>query len=197
MNMFDVNNDDWQETPTIYANELIKLTNCVIFQNIRSLKSKHGKIKTWLSTHDNKNRPIALGLQEIWQPQPEHCTLPGYYPIAKIERKGNKPNKGGGVAFFVREDLTFTIIPVPFLEKTIEQICIELLNNNTIILNIYRPPNPDNIEPFFKTFSETIDNLRKQRPNHDLIIGGDLNLDLKNPLHRHVERLLNTIDEKN
>jgi Reverse transcriptase (RNA-dependent DNA polymerase)/Endonuclease-reverse transcriptase len=100
------------------------------------------------------------------------CNVEGY----KLIRNDREGLRGGGVAFFVKNDVTFKIIatsPNTFDPTQVEFIFIEVTLQHTkiLIVSLYR--RPDIHCKFDKFFSE----LRKHTPTHDeIILLGDFNI---------------------
>ena len=118
-----------------------------------------------LSTSNVNIKIIAL--QEIWNiPYPELVNIPNF----KFVHKVRNVSKGGGVAFYVRNDIHFKIVIhlSHFIEKEFECLTIEaIINRKKILLsNIYRSPNPlknttqaEHTENFMNYFDTHLYNL--------------------------------------
>ena len=139
-----------------------------ISQNMRSLTKNFGKLEDFVARHNNI--PI-IALQEIWTPilPPQ---LKGYSNLIDRQRtiKG-----GGGVGFFIKDPLTCTRVPSPFIEGVLETLCldIKLSKTRTVrVLNIYRPPNVSPA-PFIKAVSDL-----PLATTHRNIVLGDINIDI-------------------
>jgi hypothetical protein len=134
-------------------------------------------------------------VQEIWQiPHPESVNIPGY----KFTFKQRNKNRGGGIGFYILQEIPFKILPdlSPFVEKYFESLTIEIILNSkrTILTNIYRPPSPqNNITPNeqLSDFIDRIDNLTSELSNLNspTFIFSDANLNLHNLSSNHLIEL--------
>jgi len=92
----------------------------------------------------SKNKKIdVLILQETWNLQhPELLNIPGFQ---KVIFKTRKNCNGGGVGFYVKNNLKYKIVNIPnmFQEKVFESLTIEVqINKKRFLLSsVYRPPN--------------------------------------------------------
>ena len=98
-------------------------------------KSRHGLYK-------QVNVDI-ITLQEIWRiPYTEIVEIPGY----TFTHKHRTANRGGGVGFYIRNTITYRVIPElsPFADNIFESITIEAkIHKKTYLLSsVYRSPNP-------------------------------------------------------
>jgi hypothetical protein len=84
-----------------------------------------------------------MALQETWAiKHPESLTIPHYH-LTYI----NRPvGRGGGVGFYVRDDVSFKTIEdlSVFVPKIFESLTIELIINKKklSVTSVYRPPTP-------------------------------------------------------
>ncbi len=94
--------------------------------NVQSLNSKFEKLRDFLNNLSELNLNIAaVALQELWQlPHPDLFKINNFELITKLRPKG----RGGGVGFYVREDLLPKIIYnlSYFIEGVFECISIEI-----------------------------------------------------------------------
>ena len=137
-------------------------------QNMRSLAKNFGKLEDFVSRHNNI--PI-IALQEIWTPHlpPQ---LKGYSTLINCQRKSKG---GGGVGFYIKEPLIYTIVPSPFIEGVLETLCldIQLSKTRTVrVVNIYRPPNVSPV-PLINTVPDL-----PLASTHRNIVLGDMNIDI-------------------
>ena len=108
------------------------------------------------------------------------------FPTAQFYIKGyevrarrDRDQHGGGLTKFVKNGF----ISKRFKEyetKQSESICSELTiaNRKWICLNIYRPPNPNNMNTFFDEITACLSKAAVKYKN--IIIMGDFNIDIKN-----------------
>ena len=95
--------------------------------NIQSLQSKYEQLLAELSEIENKGIYVEIiALQEIWDVRyPELYIIPGFKPIILKKRQGMR---GGGVGFYIRDNLNAKIIEnlSPFENKIIVALTIQL-----------------------------------------------------------------------
>ena len=131
---------------TIYINndeikkEIKQSKFSILSFNIRSLTKNIMTLKDTVKTLDTD----IIGLQEIWNPHAGFVKIDGYKDIIMKKRSGKR---GGGLGFYLRNDMAYkTLDDVNNLNlKKIEALGIKLTtdNNETQIINIYRPPGSD------------------------------------------------------
>ncbi len=166
--------------------------NSIIFQNCRSLRNKKNfeSLKNFIE--DCIEKPIIIGLSEIWSPNQEHEYLDGYQKFLKRERNGANNNKGGGVGFFIKKDIEYEVIPTSFIDRKFESLGVSLTKTKTKVVVVYRPPNGD-IEVFLKEVEELASNNPEGKETKTLFIGGDMNIDLLKQEHTHTDRFNDTL----
>ena len=82
----------------------------------------------------------------------------------------------GGVAIWIREDLGFTRIKSPFMEKEVETIAIQIPSHNLIIINVYQ--GFGDVAKAVGALSDLIDGLVETHKKSDIMMIGDFNVDL-------------------
>ena len=85
-------------------------------------------------------------------------------------------NAGGGVAFWIREDVGFTRLKSPFVEKELETIAIRIPSRNLVIINVYR--GFGDVKKAVGLLTDFIDGLIGANKNSDIMVVGDMNVDL-------------------
>lgn len=111
--------------------------------NIQSLHSKYQPLKSFILELTNNKVPVyAVALQEIWNIQYlEDLKIPGFDLFVNQRKK----YRGGGVGFYVKENLECKIVKNLTLmtEKIFESITIEIKINKQkfTLANYYRSPN--------------------------------------------------------
>ena len=144
--------------------------NMVSF-NIRSLTKN---IMTLRDTVKKINTDI-IGLQEIWHPHVGFVKIEGYKDLIMKTRPDGK--RGGGLGFYLKKHFTYkNIDEINNLKlKKIEVMGIKLITNEneTQIINIYRPPDVDT-----KTTFDDLDLIFRLIENKRTILIGDLNIDV-------------------
>ena len=167
--------------------------------NIANLFSKLGSLKNFLANVSSKgNKPDIVTIVETHITAStnagyDNASLTNIVPGYKFFHKGRSVKKGGGVGILVSDDLkseagicTTTQKKVRFIEEKFENVivripaCIERGDSNSlkdlVVAAVYRQPNSDNLETFLSC-TERLLNL-VDRPNNEVIITGDMNLDL-------------------
>ena len=89
-------------------NEIVKLKNAfLLFLNIRSLRCHHDQLKAFIEGFSSKPLIIALYVTWLTDNDPTSpCKINGFSNIVNHNRSGQK---GGGCAFFVNENVDFTV----------------------------------------------------------------------------------------
>ncbi len=96
--------------------------NSILFQNCRSLRNKKNFENLENFIDNCKEKPLLIGLSEIWSPDQQNEYINGYQKLLKKERSGTSSNKGGGVGFFIKKDIEYEVIPTSFIDKTFESL---------------------------------------------------------------------------
>ena len=176
--------------PTELGDENIK--NAILFQNVRSLTANYNKLVHDLSLL--KESPIVIAMQETWKPKHTHTKMIGFHNLINIARPKNK--RGGGVGFFINNNYDYQTINVTQSEH-LEQACTYISNINSYILNIYRPPRGD-IPTFITQLKETIKTIKTsaRAKNSDLIIGGDININILDSTNNNTTLLQDLTEEE-
>jgi len=166
--------------------------------NVQSLMSKFDKLKSFVLNLTNNGVTIDLiAMQETWCiKNPKLLTLPGFQPLIFTNRcKG----RGGGVGFYIRDGLNYTLKDnlSPFKDKIFESITLDISyphNNNTkhfLATSIYRSPTPIanmTITDQMDEFNDKLDNLMTDinNMNMDSYILTDSNINLLNTNTDHL-----------
>ena len=151
----------------------------LIHMNARSLNRNFDSITNLLDTLSNKFSIIALSETWICGKPVTPFHLHGYTFIHS-DRAGCV-SRGGGVALFVKDDITCTVrddIFNTYDNSTCEYLFVDITLGPTLKYTvgvIYRKPNSD-LDVFFQFYNELL--LRVSR--RSLIITGDFNIDLSN-----------------
>ena len=123
--------------------------------------------------------------------------IPGY----QIITNNRKISKGGGVAILVRNGIPYKKIPslCHMNEKELESVYVDITargGRQIRVGSLYRAPNTETTK--LKEHIESISLQTQSKPNHELIIGMDQNLDLlKSDEHMDARRFLDTILDNN
>ncbi len=113
-------NQDWQ---TKY--------NTILVLNIRSISKHFDEFLVLLNTMNPK--PAILALTETWLSnnlETNMYTIEGYHPIISK----NRESRGGGVAIYVRNDLTYEINQI---DEALECVSISIYANKRKFINNY------------------------------------------------------------
>ena len=151
--------------------------------NIRSLKAQ---IET-LRTHMFNTTDAVLGISESWLHEgiPDHFVNLDSYNLIRHDRAwGDEIIKtGGGVAVYIRDDLSYSSTNYQHLNVSsndIEIQWVEIIRNgkkNIVVANVYRPPDGDKAA-FIEQFNNLVTRAHLRRK--DLMIMGDFNFDYLN-----------------
>ena len=156
----------------------------VLSQNIRSMNANFEKLESVLQEVNEKAKNFLfsiIAVQETWQIQSEY-KIPHYQSFAA---KTRDKIIGGGVGFFVRDDLEFEVIEEvsKFESRVHESIFIRLKSSSgrgIVVGNIYRPnthPYEDAERSLMLTLS-SIEEIQSRFKRDIIIIVGDFNVDL-------------------
>lgn len=159
----------------------------ILNANLQSIHAKFDKFREFIDVLKSDNINIEIiGIQEVWDVKNLNLLhIDGFHNLVYRTRKNGR---GGGVGFYVREDLNFKVIDEfsIFLERVFESLCIEVVypcGKKTRFLSIYRPPGnhptlsqTDQVNTFMETLSNLIENINAS--SLDYFILTDSNIDL-------------------
>lgn len=96
------------------------------------------------------------------------------YAIVRSDRR-NRKKRGGGVAFYLKKNVKYSVITKSEKDSEIDYLFIKLKHANLVCGVIYKPPNikVSNLNCIFNTISE----LSSTEPN--ILVMGDFNINLK------------------
>ena len=143
----------------------------VLSLNVRSLTA-YGKTDEIRGILENHKNLIALCVQEVWSL--DHIpVMPGFQ---KLYYKCRKTNKAGGVGIYISDKYKYSIIDSPFIENTLESICVKISvspHKNIKLTNVYIRPNQklDDLLPMMSTLPVS---------GRNVMIVGDFNINLLN-----------------
>jgi exonuclease III len=150
--------------------------------NINRIYHKLDQLKLML-----KNKPFDIfAVSETWTNSnydDAELQIPGY----SIIRRDRNGRAGGGVAIYILNDLYY--VERQDLVKVPECICTEIKlphSKSVFVLCCYRPP--DSSTTFLDMFEETIESILSS--NNELLVLGDINIDLRNPEHKDYNKLI-------
>ena len=154
----------------------------IMHLNTRSLKHNFDNLRLLLDNPRNSSFSV-IGLTETWLTKSSavYYSLPGYKFI-----ENSRINKtGGGVAFYIKDDLDFHVLSeVSLMNDIVESLSIEIKvpdSKNILITVIYKPPN-SSCKLFLEYLQELLHNPLFN--NKDCFIIGDFNIDLSQ-CHSH------------
>jgi Reverse transcriptase (RNA-dependent DNA polymerase) len=152
--------------------------------NIQCLMSKIENLKNFIINLTNRNLPIVvIAIQEVWSLQhAELVNIPGFNFVYKLRSIG----RGGGVGFYLRDDLQYKILDIyPFVNFQFENIIVETCINKKkyYLCNIYRSPNSNTNESqrdLIENYNNRLDDLLPilSKPNFKTLIFSDSNINL-------------------
>ena len=168
-------------------NNLMGLEDSIRRNNLRINGIKEGKNETWEECEERVNcfleEKLDMDTSEIWIERADNSMnhnpfeLPQYKSIHQVRRAG----KGGGIAVFLREPLTFNIRhDLSVNNADIEALCVEIINKkskNILINTQYRQP-VTNFNVFEANLNIFLANPKTTDKKFFLV--GDLNLNLIN-----------------
>lgn len=141
----------------------------MFYSNVRSIHKNLNLLLSLIAQHKQKCDIIAA--TETWLKKNENVCIPGYKTVSESR---DSTSRGGGVAFFVRCGLAFSIVS----SATVSLPHIETLflrsESSLIVGVVYRPPN-SSIPTFLDKLEEIF--LLLLNDNIPVVIVGDINID--------------------
>ena len=170
----NVNITSFTESKYLIPDNLPRADNMTILSgNVRSINNKFQDIRD--ITH--KIMPSVLCLQEIWGVNAStDYSIRHYHKPSLKSRIGTSMNIGGGIGFWVRDNIEYEQIYSPFIQKQIESATIKLPKHNLLIVNIYRPFG--DVGLFLNEIADHIKSLRKDFARYNICVVGDFNINL-------------------
>jgi hypothetical protein len=156
--------------------------------NVQSLPAKFAELKDLLDHFsDHSFLPEIILLQEIWQiPDPSIFSLKYYQPLIF---KCRSNTRGGGVGIYVKNGINFSINNSSvFMDNVLESILIDVVFNKKkyVIGSLYRciGKHPTlSAKDQFSIFCDLLSNMLDNLTLSELILGGDINLDVLKLTH--------------
>ena len=144
--------------------------------NARSVNNKFQKIRDAVHKID----PSVLCIQETWgQNSSTDYSIKGFHKPIMSVRKSKGMNAGGGVAFWIKDSVKYAKIKSPFEEKELETISIALPDIKVVIINVYR--GFGDVQVATDKLTKHIDDATSSYKGYEMVIVGDLNVDLLRP----------------
>ena len=188
--VFDIATDD--DTPTVncvsleppnfpdFIRPYSKNNFSLINFNIRSCRQNFASFIAFLSTYFTILKLSVVVLCETWLSESSDCgfDLPGYSQVNLYRN-----NHGGGIKAYCNNDYKIELVNfLTFLNNVIEVLSFYVIGNNFkyLMIAIYRPPSSCP-----RMFNDILINqiLSRIPLNTDVIITGDINFNLFNPLN--------------
>jgi hypothetical protein len=193
--IFNCNYVDHLSICSSYLNNNVNIMSL----NVQSLSAKFSELKDLLNHFSTNNfLPEIILLQEIWQiTDPNIFQLDHYQPLIS---KCRSINRGGGVGIYVKNGINFNFNNNSvFLENVLESVLIDvsLGNRKFTVGSLYRciGKHPTlSARDQFSTFNDLLANMLDNLSSSELILGGDINLDvLKIKSCRNTETYVNNL----
>ena len=153
--------------------------------NTQSLLSKHNNIKSMLSILSDQGLDIdILAIQETWRIlYTELVQIPGYTFI----HKHRTDNRGGGVGFYIKNNITFKILPnlSPFSDNLFESLTINanIAGKNYLLTTIYKSTTPprntthaDHNTQFIAQLDKLLSDSQKEKLTTYIFLDSNINL---------------------
>jgi hypothetical protein len=194
-NLMENENEPELLTPSLYYdnNSFIEILKSkqgkfkILSLNCQSLNAKFNQLKIYIEDYRHSGDQIdMICLQETWLHNDSELSLlhiPGYQLISK----GKSCSAHGGVAIYLSEKYTFTILNLSdsqsnswdglFLEVYVRNSSLRSCTDKIIVGNIYKPPR-NNVDTLVSFIDELHQILTKLNRKKNVIITGDFNLDL-------------------
>jgi hypothetical protein len=149
--------------------------------NCQSINAKHSQIEILIDSL-NANSFEVLSLQETWLEHGVDATLL-QLPNYDLVWRGASTSRHGGVGFYIKNTLKYSILPQSHNSNIWESMFIRiessLLPQSIIIGSIYRPPSQLQADKI--TFIEELSQILNTLQHHShlpIILTGDFNFDL-------------------
>ena len=170
-------------------NELVKVKDAfLLFLNIRSLRCHHDQLSAFIEGFSTK--PLVTALCETWLTDNDPTSLYKINGFSNIVTHNRSGRNGGGCAFFVNENVDFTV-KHPGDQNEGLTITIKLKHELQNIIVIYRS-HTFAISSFLELFENYLTTVHHLKEDH--IVCGDFNI---NFLGSHNSRFFNLLKSFN
>ena len=117
--------------------------------------------------------------------------------LVAANRLDRRKKKGGGVAIYCRDDLSYSRLKSPSLPPSshleLIWIAVQCGHNRSLVIGcVYRPPIYDKIKEDLEALEQSIQKFLSE--GKQLVLCGDLNCDILRPTLPHVRQLLSLIN---
>ena len=167
--------------------------------NIRSLNADHSLyLNDILSDHHSD----LVALSETWLSTTKHTpselislTPPGYELLSCPRKSGN----GGGVAFLVRQPLSYSFEAYTHSSFEAVAVTVKLSGTKLTALNVYRPPDTSRTSKPFATFLSEFQSILAAFDTlpHHFVITGDFNIHVDDPSNSHTKQFSSLLSSMN
>lgn len=182
------------------------------YNDVKSKFSKHSKNFLKLALHNARSLPRnvenyrllfensevnVLGLVETWlKPSvtSKSVELPGY-TLVRSDRKLSGRNRGGGVAFYLKKNIKYSVLAKSEASSEIDFLFLKISRANIVCGIVYKPPDVNVCK--FNSLFEMISEKIATEPN--VLLMGDFNvnmLDSKSSKFRYMIDQLSTLSFK-
>ena len=163
-------------------------TDChdLFFLNVQSIRSHHDQLEVLVS---EIGQPTILVLCETWLTINNPIGLFNLKSYQQILTCNRGTQKGGGLAFYVREGVNFA---TSHLDLKLEHFILSIVLNgkHLNICAVYRPPN-GKIADFLDDLEDLVFELKSRRGS--MVMCGDFNLNTINPDDTNVKNYLDLL----
>ena len=167
--------------------------------NIRSLNADHSLyLNDILSDHHSD----LVALSETWLSTTKHTpseltslTPPGYELLSCPRKSGN----GGGVAFLVRQPLSYSFEAYTHSSFEAVAVTVKLSGTKLTALNVYRPPDTSRTSKPFAIFLSEFQSILAAFATlpHHFVITGDFNIHVDDPSNSHTKQFSSLLSSMN
>lgn len=177
--------EDWDDTEDIayriVPSKLLKPEDTMVNNlfsilsiNSRSICNKFSAIRDLTQ----QITPSILCIQETWNTNNStDYSIRGYHkPILCTRSSMGSTRNGGGVGLWIKDDIDYEEINTTNEVGIYENITVRLEKYNTILTNLYRPPN--NTDRFWEILNQNLEKIKENHKKEDKILIGDINIDL-------------------
>lgn len=142
-----------------------------VFLNIRSIKKNFDNFIISINSIIKEIDLIILAETNITDDENELYKIEGFCS----EYRNREKRRGGGIAVYIKQNINYTI-ELPESESFESMIIhLNLNNQKTPVIATYRPPGKTNVKTFIREMKQL---LIKQKLNKNLLIIGDINIDM-------------------